>query len=124
MLQQNLQGIADGKLQVDAVYLPADSFLISEANLIGAKLRAANVKSIGAVESYVTAGALMGIVPDYRELGMSVAKILDRHRKGEPLGRIPVEVTGEPILVINESTRAKIDVSIPESVLSKAKVVK
>jgi ABC-type uncharacterized transport system substrate-binding protein len=124
MLQQNLQGLADGKHQVDAVYLPADSFLISQAKLIGAKLRDANVKSIGSVKTYVTAGGLMGMVPDYHELGVSVAKILDRNRKGEPLTRIPVQVTEEPTLVINEQTRAKLGVSIPETILSKAEVVK
>jgi ABC-type uncharacterized transport system substrate-binding protein len=124
MLQQNLQGLAGGKHQLDAVYLPADSFLISEAKLIGAKLLAANVKSIGSVKSYVTAGALMGMVPDYHELGVSVAKILDRHRKGEPLARIPVQATEEPTLVINEQTRAKLGVTIPETILGKAEIVK
>jgi ABC-type uncharacterized transport system substrate-binding protein len=66
----------------------------------------------------------MGMVPDYQELGSSVAGILDRHRKGTPLGRIPVHVTQEPTLVINEQTRAKLGVSIPETILSKAKIVR
>jgi putative ABC transport system substrate-binding protein len=124
MLQQNLQGLADGKHQVDVMYLPADSFLISQAKLIGPKLRDANIKSIGSVKTYVTAGALMGMVPDYHELGVSVAKILDRNRKGEPLARIPVQATEEPTLVINEQTRAKLGIAIPKAILSKAEVVK
>ena len=123
MLQKNLQQLADKSVAVDAVYLPADSFLISEADAIGAGLRAAKVKSIGAVKQFVSAGALMGTVPDYHELGMAVAGILDRSHKGEKLASIPVYVTQEPSLVINERTRAELGFKVPAEILQKAEVV-
>ena len=124
MLEQNLEKLADKSVTVDAVYLPADSFLISEAKLIGSKLRAAKIKSIGAVKTFVTEGALMGVVPDYHALGVAVAEILHRNRKGEQLGRIPVHVPQNPTLVVNEQTRAAFGVGIPQAILSKTELLK
>jgi len=49
MLQENLQKLIDEPVLVDAVYLPSDSFLVSNAKLIGSQLRTAKVKSIGAI---------------------------------------------------------------------------
>jgi putative ABC transport system substrate-binding protein len=124
MLEENLQKLADKSVTVDAVYLPSDSFLISKSELIGSKLRAAKIKSIGAIRTQVAGGVLMGVVPDYHELGVAVAGILDRNRKGEQLGRIPVYVTQAPKLVVNEQTRAELGLQIPAAVLSTAEVVK
>lgn len=127
MLERNLQNLADNSVKVDAVYLPFDSFLISKAKLIGSTLRAAKIKSIGATKAYISGGALMGVVPDYRKLGEAVAEILHRHRKGEKLERIPVSQiyrTQAPTLMVNETTRAAIGLHIPQAVLSKAVIVK
>lgn len=127
MLERNLQRLADMSVKVDAVYLPFDSFLISKAKLIGSKLREARIRSIGATKTYISAGALMGFVPDYHKLGEVVAGILHRHRKGEKLERIPVQQiyrTQAPTLVVNATTRAALGLEIPEAVLSKAVIVK
>jgi ABC-type uncharacterized transport system substrate-binding protein len=124
MLHNSLQQLSDNSVAVDAVYLPSDSFLISQANVIGASLRAAKIRSIGAVKDFVSAGALMGVISDYHQLGMSVAAIFDRNRKGEPLGRIPVHVPQEGSLVINEQTRAALDLKVPDQVLAKAEIVR
>ena len=73
MLEQNLQQLIDKSIVVDAVYLPLDSFMVSNAKLIGDKLRDARVKSIGSLESYIKGGALIGVVPNYYQLGKSIA---------------------------------------------------
>ncbi len=123
MLQENLQKVIDKSILVDAVYLPSDSFLVSNAELIGSKLRAAKVKSIGAIKSFIENGALMGVVFDNYQLGRTVASIVDRHQKGEKLQDIPIEKVEEPYLIINKTTSDILDIKIPEAVLKKATIV-
>jgi len=123
MLQENLQKVIDKSILVDAVYLPSDSFLVSNAELIGSQLRAAKVKSIGAIKSFIENGALMGVVIDYYQLGRTVARIVDRHQKGEKLQNIPIEKVEEPYLVINKTTSDILNINIPEAVLKKAIIV-
>ena len=52
MLQENLQKVIDESIIVDAIYLPSDSFLASNAKLIGSSLRTAKVKSIAATKRF------------------------------------------------------------------------
>jgi len=123
MLQENLQRLIDGSILVDAVYLPSDSFLVSNAELIGSKLRAAKVKSIGAIKSFIENGALMGVVFDNYQLGRTVARIVDRHQKGEKLQNIPIAKVEKPYLVINKTTSNILNIKIPEAVFKKATIV-
>jgi len=123
MLQENLQKVIDKSILVDAVYLPSDSFLVSNAELIGSKLRAAKVKSIGAIKSFIENGALMGVVFDNYQLGRTVARIVDRHQKGEKLQNIPIAKVEKPYLVINKTTSNILNIKIPEAVFKKATIV-
>jgi ABC-type uncharacterized transport system substrate-binding protein len=123
MLQENLQKVIDKSILVDAVYLPSDSFLVSNAELIGSKLRAAKVKSIGAIKSFIENGALMGVVVDNYQLGRTVARIVDRHQKGEKLQNIPIAKVEKPYLVINKTTSNILNIKIPEAVFKKATIV-
>ncbi len=122
----NLQKLIDKSVVVDAVYLPSDSFLISSAKLIGSQLRVAKIKSIGSIKAFIDNGALIGVVPDYYEMGRAVATIVDRHQKGEMLQDIPVHQgyrTKEPILMINKTTSDILDFNIPVALLKKAIIV-
>ncbi len=123
MLQENLQKVIDKSILVDAVYLPSDSFLVSNAELIGSQLRTAKVKSIGAIRNFIENGALMGVVIDYYQLGRTAARIVDRHQKGEKLQNIPIERVEEPYLVINKTTSDILNINIPKAVLEKATIV-
>lgn len=123
-LQDNLRKLAAGEIMVDAVFLPEDSFILSQAALIGPALRAAGIKAIGTLQPFIDHGALIGVVPDYYELGQGVAGILDRNRKGEPLGGIPVYQTRTPTLFINGTTATALGVAIPAEILAKATILK
>ncbi len=123
MLQQHLDKLKDKSVVVDAVYLPQDSFLVSNAQLIGTELRAAKVKSIGSLKTYIDNGALMGVVPDYYESGKAVATIVDRHQKGNKLQNMPIVTQKNPTLVINKTTRQALNVEIPKDMLAKAVIV-
>jgi putative ABC transport system substrate-binding protein len=83
----------------------------------------AKVKSIGAIKSFIENGALMGVVFDYYELGKTVARIVDRHQKGEKLQNIPIEKVEAPYLVINKTTSDILNINIPEAILQKATIV-
>lgn len=123
MLQENLQKIIDQSILVDAVYLPSDSFLASNAELIGSRLRTAKIKSIAATKRFIENGALLGVVTDYYKLGQTVAKIVDRHQKGEKLQKISIEKVENPYLVINKTTCDILNIRIPEAVMKKAIIV-
>ena len=123
MLRENLQKVIDESIIVDAVYLPSDSFLASNAKLIGSRLRTAKVKSIAATKRFIENGALMGVVTDYYKLGKTVARIVDRHQKGEKLQNIPIERVENPYFIINKTTSDILSINIPEAVMKKAIIV-
>ena len=123
MLQDNLQKLRNKSVVVDAVYLPPDSFLVSNAKLIGSELMAAKVKSIGSVATYIEKGALMGVVPDYYELGKAAATIVHRHQRGTKLTEIPVQAAKEPKLMINKTTSKAMNINLPDALLKKAVIV-
>jgi ABC-type uncharacterized transport system substrate-binding protein len=123
MLEQNLQQLIDKSIVVDAVYLPLDSFMITNAKLIGDKLKEAKIKSIGALEGFIKGGALIGVVPNYYKLGKEIATIVDRNQKGEKLQNIPVRTVKDPMLMINKTTADILHITISEDVLKKAALV-
>jgi ABC-type uncharacterized transport system substrate-binding protein len=123
MLRENLQKLRDGSIVVDAVYLPADSFMVSNATLLGAELRAAKVRSIAALESYVDQGALMGVVPEYQQLGRAAAAIVHRHRAGQRLQDMPIQADREPVIKINVTTSRALGVAIPDALRKRAILV-
>ncbi|HXH84823.1 MAG TPA: ABC transporter substrate-binding protein [Candidatus Tectomicrobia bacterium] len=123
MLQANLQKLRSGAVAVDAVYLPADSFIVSRAKQIGAELAAAGIKTIAALESYIDQGALLGVVPDYQALGRAAAGIVHRHQSGERLHDMAVEGDREPVLKINAATSRALKVEIPDAIRKRARFV-
>ena len=122
-LQKQLQRIIDKKVSVDAVYLPLDSFVVSNAKMIGSALKKAKIISIGSIKKYIELGALMGIVPDYYKLGRAAASILDKHRKGQSLQSMPIYKPNEPMLVINKTTSKLLKVRIPEKIMEKSLLI-
>jgi ABC-type uncharacterized transport system substrate-binding protein len=122
-LEINLGKLSTKRIDVDAVYLSSDSYLVSNAELIGSELRNAGIKSIGALEKYVKKGVALGTVADYQYLGRLAAEIIDRHQKGTPLGEIPVQRHENPPLVINKTTCDYLEISIPDKLLSDAVIV-
>ena len=122
-LEDHLQNIKNKSVEIDAVYLPMDSFLVSNAKMIGEALVSAKIFSVGSVESFITNGVLIGVIPDYYELGKISAGILDRHHKGEKLEAVPVQFTEHPILMINKSTQLSLGITLPEAMMKNSVMV-
>jgi ABC-type uncharacterized transport system substrate-binding protein len=123
MLQENLRKLQDRAVAVDAVYLAPDSFIVSNAKLVGTELRGAKVRSIASLEAFVEQGALMGAVADYYALGRSAATIVHRHLAGQRLQDMPVLADQNPELKINGTTRRAFGVRIPEDIRKRAVIV-
>ena len=98
----NLNKLSSNFSIADAVYLPLDSYLVSEAEFIAEELKRAKIKSIGGIERYIKKEAATGTVTDYNYLGKLAAEIIDKHQKGTPLGKIPVLRHETPRMVINK----------------------
>jgi len=123
MLQENLQKLKNKTVAIDVIYLPPDSFLVSNANLIGSELIAAKVKSIASIETYIEKGALMGVVADYLELGKAAATIVHRHQRGTNLKEMAVQAAKQPRLMINKTTSKALDIKMPDALLKQAVIV-
>ena len=123
-LEWNLQRLIDKKVDVDAVYLPSDSYVVSRAKYVANQLKVANIKSIGAIKKFIKEGILLGSVADYRSLGKQAAMIIDRNQKGKKLENIPIPVPKNPKLVINSATSAALGFTISEDVLKNAVLLK
>lgn len=115
MLSKHLEALNKNPGIVDAVYLAPDSYLSSEAPLIGTRLRQAKIMSISQIRSLIEHGVLMGVAGDYYDLGKSVATIVDRHQKGTPLENIPVERFSNFKLLINQATADLLGLSLDTS---------
>lgn len=122
-LNENLRKLKEKSIVVDAVYIPSDSFMRTNAELIGSGLRAAKIISFGATKEYIDGGVLMGFVPDYYKLGKAAAGIVDRHQNGEKLQNIPIATDEQPTLLINKATARLLNVTIPEALLARATFV-
>jgi putative ABC transport system substrate-binding protein len=123
-LKENLRKLKDRSIIVDAVYLPADTFLVSSSKLIGSELRAAKIETIAAGDTYIDNGALIGLVADRDQIGKAAARIVDEHQKGRNLHSIPVYTQKDPQLMINVTTARALNVDIPKEVLAKARIIK
>ena len=103
---------------VDAVYLPADSMTKSLGKEIIAVVNEFKLPSLSAVESMVPEdGALLGLVPNYYELGRLAAKKALKIFQGKKPAEIPSSALDHFNISVNMKTAQKIDVQIPMSIL-------
>lgn len=99
--------------------LPHTSIPVQEA-LIHAAL-ATKTALIGADESSVQKGAIAAWGVDYYQIGLQTAEIAVQILHGKKPGDIPVSTVTEANLFINTATAKKIELRIPEDLLSTAK---
>lgn len=73
--------------------------------------------------SDVELGAFATLGADYYEVGTETAKLAVRVIQGEPTVTLPIEKFVPEKIYINQSLAARLDIDIPESILSKANKV-
>lgn len=119
-LSKNLQKIVNGEVKVDAVYLPSDSYIVSNAKSIAAALVNARIPGVGAIKKYISEGMLMGSVADYYELGQLAASIVDQHRNGISMEDIPIKTPARPKVLVNEATLQILNINLSARYLEQA----
>ena len=102
-----------GEIDVDTLYIPSDSYLISQQSVIMNALTKTSYKVIGPTKAFVEAGALIGVAPDYHMLGIKAAKLIHRIRQGEDIENISVVTVEQPGVFINSKTRERLNISMP-----------
>lgn len=95
-------------LPISAIYLPSDSFLISNAEQIMKYVNENEIPSICAVSAYLKNGCLIGTLADYDRLGRLAAGIVEKHQQGVDISSLPVEFDTEPSPTISELTQEKL----------------
>ncbi|MBC2713067.1 MAG: ABC transporter substrate-binding protein [Desulfosarcina sp.] len=103
---------------VDAVFIPADSLMISSGDVLARWINDLNLPSLATVETMVVDhGLLLGLQPSYYQLGMLAADKAQRVLNGESPSSIPSSHLDYFQMTVNMKTACKIDVQIPMSIL-------
>lgn len=100
-----LKTLTDKTIEIDAVYLPTDSYIVSNAEMIVSALNDTEIKSIGGIKKYVEAGAVVGTVADYYDLGKTAAGICDKILKGEKAENISIQRPENPKMLTQDTAR-------------------
>lgn len=78
---------------------------------------------VGPSETWVKAGALYSLTWDYRDLGSQCGAMAHRILQGESPSEIPPAYPRKVLYSVNQNTAEQIKVSIPETVLLKAREI-
>lgn len=124
-LETALRQIEDKKIDVDCVYLPSESFLVSRAKEVVQRLNAAKVPTIAAVEPYMQEGALTGTIASYDRLGRLVARVVAKDLKSRPArNNWPVILDPSPEFLFNTATASALGIKPEEPGIAGLKYIK
>jgi putative ABC transport system substrate-binding protein len=103
---------------VDAVYLPSDSMVKILGNDIMTVVNSLKIPSLSAMEDMVVKdSALMGLVPDYYQLGRLAAAKANLIIQGKHPSQIPTSTLDHFNIILNMNTAKQIGINIPTSIL-------
>lgn len=114
--------------RIDAIYLGNDNTVFSAINAVSEIATERKLPLVTADPSSAEAGVpvLAALGFDYYAMGRATGRIALRVLAGEKTADIPAYLSTDPkdfLLVLNKDTAAKIGLSLPPAVLSKAAVV-
>lgn len=106
------------KGDVDAAYLPADSMTKSLGKEIMERVNKFKIPSLCAIENMVLKdGGLLGLVPNYYQLGRLAAEKAIQIFQGKKPTEIPTSTLNYFHMLVNMNTAKKIGVQIPVSLM-------
>ncbi|HCL65946.1 MAG TPA: ABC transporter permease [Rhizobium sp.] len=106
--------------RVDVIYVPTDNTIVSAFEAAVGVAEEAKIPLYAGDTDSVNRGALAALGFNYFDVGKQTGEIVVRVLKGENPGDIPVRVAAGTDLVINQKAAAKMGVTFPESVTSRA----
>lgn len=116
-LDDAIADLAAGRTEADTLFLPADTYLASEAKKIVAGL-GKKLRIYGSTETFVLRGALAAYAPEVADMGRVAADIAARVIKGEDAGTIAV-VLPTPRLFVSKSAAAALGITVPEGAVTR-----
>ena len=123
-LQKAVSDIVSAK--PDMVYLPSDSFILTNAGKIVPALTEAKIPAYGSLEKYIDAhGAMFGIVSSYKNVGLELANNASEVFKGKAPTDVPSKTlpANMQTIKVNAKTAEKIGYEIPYPILSVAQII-
>ncbi len=108
-----LQRLIEGKDNVDTIYLPADSFMVTRSEKVMKLLDQTKYHVIGSIKKFIQDGALVGVVADYADLGVQCADLIHKVMSGEDIGALPIGGVRQPQILVNELTLKRLGLSVP-----------
>lgn len=119
-IPQALNSILD---KVDTIYVPTDNLVASAMPLITSTCYKKNIPVIGSEEGQVANGALATNGIDYKQLGFQTGLMAAEVLNGKAVSELPITTLSELSIVVNTDAANKLNIQIPEDILSKAKKV-
>ena len=101
----------------DALYVPADPLLTSNANAISALALKARLPDMYSFREEVVAGGLLSYGPSFPDLFRRAAELVDKILRGANPADIPVEQPTKFDLVVNLKTAKALGLTIPHNLL-------
>ncbi|PDV87989.1 ABC transporter permease [Rhizobium sp. H4] len=109
--------------RADAIYIPTDNTIISALEGAVAVAEESKLPLFTADTDSVSRGSIAALGFNYYNVGKQTGEIVVRVLKGENPGDIAVKTASGSDLVVNKAAAAKMGVTLPESVLSRANKV-
>lgn len=106
--------------RADAIYIPTDNTIISALEGAVAVAEESKLPLFTADTDSVSRGSVAALGFNYYDVGKQTGDIVVRVLKGENPGDIAVKTAAGSDLVINKAAAAKMGVTLPQSVLSRA----
>ena len=109
--------------KVDVIYTSTDNNVINAYEALAKVAKEAKIPLISSDPSVVERGAAVVLGVNYHQLGVETGKITAKILKGEKPGQIPVYHAKELDLMVNKKSASEQGITIPQSILEKAKKV-
>lgn len=110
--------------KVDVLYIPTDNVVVSSMPIIANECFKKNIPIIGSERGQVTQGALATTGIDYTKLGYQTGLQAAQIIEGKKPSELPITTLKEMQLVVNEDAAKKLNIKIPDDIISKAEKVK
>jgi putative ABC transport system substrate-binding protein len=108
------------KAKVDALYVASDALIATNRMHIITLALNARLPTILSYRDYVDAGGLMSYGPNFADLFLRAADMVDKVLRGTKPGDIPVEQASKFEFVINRTTAKRLGLQIPTMLLATA----
>lgn len=116
-----VQGAARGLVgRADVFYIPTDNTIVSAFEAAVGVAEEAKIPLYAADTGSVDRGAVAALGFNYFDVGKQTGAIVARILKGEAPGDIAVTVAAGTDLVINKGAAARMGVTLPEAIVSRA----